>query len=136
MALVVTGLSQNGDTKALHKALADAGLPTDPLQVINPDDSTQGISRGIIGAELLGSGSGTGTGVPGINNSHRPSQFFRNESMPDRLGDLEIPDSEMDNYVEALERGRSIVAYFAHADNIDKIIDIFKDANLLNVRRF
>jgi hypothetical protein len=136
MALVVTGLSQNGDTSALHQALADAGFPTDPLQVIGPDDSTQSISRGIIGAEILGASSGTGTGVPGINNSHQPSQFFRNESLSDRLGDLEIPDSEVDNYVEALERGRSIIAYFAHADNVDKVIELFKGANLANVRRF
>jgi hypothetical protein len=136
MALVVTGLSQTGDTQALHKALADAGLPTDPLQVIGPEDSVENISQGIIGAELLGSGPETGTGVPGINYGHTSTRFFRNETLPDRLGDLEIPDSEVENYVEALERGRSVVAYFAHADNVDKIEELFKSADLVNVRRF
>jgi hypothetical protein len=136
MAFVVTGLSQTEDTSAVHNALVAAGLSLDPLQVIGPDDSTQGVSRGIIGAELLGAGPETGTSVPGINSTRTPSQFFRNESLPDRLGDLEIPDSEMDNYVEALERGRWIVAYFAHADNVDAIIELFKSAKLANVRRF
>jgi hypothetical protein len=136
LAFVVTGLSQTEDTSAVHDALVAAGLSLDPLQVIGPDDSTQGVSRGIIGAELLGTGPETGTSVPGINSARAPSQFFRNESLPDRLGDLEIPDSEMDNYVEALERGRTIVAYFAHADNVDAVIELFKSAKLANVRRF
>jgi len=134
MALVVTGLSQNGDISALHKALEDGGLATDSLQVIGPDDSTQGVSRGLISADLLTHDSGTS--VPGINNRHTSGVFFRNESLPDRLGDLEIPDSEMDNYVEALERGKHIVAYFAHAETIDKVEEVFKASDLANVRRF
>ena len=135
MALVVTGLSQTGDISALKTALHAAGFSLDPLQVIAPDDSTEGVSRGLIGSELyLHEG---GTGVPGLNNSHRSGGgFFRNETLPDRLGDLEIPDSEVDNYVEALERGRSVVAYFAHADTIESIEEIFKTSALANVRRF
>jgi hypothetical protein len=134
MALVVTGLSQNGDVAALHKALADAGLNTDSLQVISPDESTQGVSRGLIGADIITHDSGTG--VPGITNQHHPSTFFRNETLSDRLGDLEIPDSEVENYVEALERGKYVVAYFAHSDTVDKIEAAFKAAELANVRRF
>jgi len=134
MSLVVTGLSQNGDIAGLHRALDEAGLPTDSLQVIGPDESTEGVARGIIGAELLTSDGGTG--VPGINNNHRLMTFFRNESLPDRLGDLEIPESELDNYVEALERGRWIVAYFAHPDTADRVEEAFRGASLLNVRRF
>jgi hypothetical protein len=134
MALVVTGLSQDGDIHALHQALADAGLPTDALQVIGPDESTQGVSRGLAGSELLT--SDRGTGVPGINTPPSHIDFFRNETLPDRLGDLEIPDSEVENYVEALERGRSVVAFFAHPDNVDKVEEIFRGANLSNVKRF
>jgi hypothetical protein len=136
MALVVTGLSQDGDVHALHQALADAGLPTDPLQVIGPDESTQGVSRGLAtsGGDILT--SDLGMRVPGINSPPGHSAFFRNETLPDRLGDLEIPDGEVDNYVEALERGRSVVAYFAHLDNVDKVEQIFRSVNLTNVRRF
>jgi hypothetical protein len=134
MSLVVTGLSQNGDTSALKTALHDAGISLDPLQVIGPDDSTVGVARGIIGSELYTSEGGTG--VPGLNNAHGGRSFFRNETLSDRLGDLEIPDSEVDNYVEALERGKSVVAYFAHVDSIDKVEEIFRGADLANVRRF
>ena len=134
MSLVVTGFSQDGDVAGLHRALEAAGLPTDSLQVIGPDESTEGVARGIIGAELLTSDGGTG--VPGINNNRRLLTFFRNESLSDRLGDLEIPESELDNYVEALERGRFIVAYFAHADTADRVEEAFRGASLLNVRRF
>jgi hypothetical protein len=134
MALVVTGLSQNGDVTALRQALEGAGLSAAPLQVIGPDESTESVARGIIGAELITSDGGTS--VPGLNNDRRVQRFFRNESLPDRLGDLEIPDSEMENYVEALERGRSIVAYFGREDTIDRVEELFRGASLLNVRRF
>jgi hypothetical protein len=134
MSRVVTGLSQNGDVKAILKALTDAGLPTDSLSVINPDDSTETLSRGLISSDILTSDGGTA--VPGINNTRRSGSFFRNESMPDRLGDLEIPDNEMDNYIEALERGRSIIYYFAQPDTVDRIEAIFRGSDLANVRRF
>jgi hypothetical protein len=134
MSLVVTGLSQNGDLSALKSALAEAGLSLDKLQVIAPGDSDVGVARGIIGSELYVNEGGTG--VPGINNRHTMSSFFRNESLPDRLGDLEIPDSEVENYVEALQRGKYVVAYFAQPESIDRIEAAFRSAQLANVRRF
>jgi hypothetical protein len=136
MSRVVTALSQDGNVAALHKALHDAGLPTDSLNVIGPDESTESVSHGLAGSDLLTSTDGGATGVPGINNVHRPSVFFRNESIPDRLGDLAIPDSEIDNYVEALQRGRSVVYYFAQPDTIEKVEAIFRSSNVSNVRRF
>jgi len=146
MPLVVTGLSQNGDVTALHKALEEAGLPTDPLQVIGPDassDETTSSAR-VVGAELLTGDepngglltSSGGTAVPGLSVAHQSTEYFRDESLADRLGDLEIPDSELDNYLEALERGRSVVVYFAHAGTIDRVEELFRAANLGNVRRF
>lgn len=134
MALVVTGLSQTGDISALRTALVAAGLPTDALQVISPDDSAKSVARGVVGADLYTHEGGTG--VPGLNNNHGRSTFFRGESIPDRLGDLEIPDSEVENYVEALGRGRSVIAYFAHADTVETIETLFRGASLANVRRF
>lgn len=134
MALVVTGLSQTGDVSVLRAALVTAGMPTDALQVIAPDAGSQSVARGVIGAALYTHEGGTG--VPGLNNNHRSSSFFRGESLPDRLGDLEIPDSEIENYIEALGRGRSIVAYFAHHDTVERIEAIFHEASLANVRRF
>ena len=142
MGLVVTGISQNGDTTALEAALKAAGLPLDPVQLIGPDDSTQGAARGVVNPGYITGGTGQGTGVPGITSGKGTgtggygTRYFRNETLSDRLGDLEIPDDEVDNYVEALEAGRSIVAYFARPDNIDKVTEIFRSSGLAKVKRF
>ncbi len=69
MGLVVTGISQSGDIAALEAALKEAGLPLDPIQLIGPDDSTQGSATrmGTISSGL-NLGGGQGTGVPGITS--------------------------------------------------------------------
>ena len=69
MGLVVTGISQSGDLTAVEAALKAAGLPLDPIQVIGPDDSTQGAasSMGIANPGLM-TGGGQGTGVPGVTS--------------------------------------------------------------------
>jgi hypothetical protein len=135
MGLVVAGLSKNGDTAALRAALESAGLPLDFLQVITPDASTESLARGIVGAEILTT-TDPGVGVPGINSGSHQVRFFRNESLEDRLDDLEIPDSEVDNYIEALERGTTVVAYFAKPDSLERVVAMFKDANIANVRTY
>ncbi len=143
MGLVVTGISQNGDIKALETALKEAGLPLDPIQLIGPDDSTQGSASrgGIMRQGLMTGGTGQGTGVPGITSSTAAgggfgTSFFRNETLSDRLGDLEIPDDEVDNYVGALEAGRSVVAYFAKPDTLAQVEAIFRASALVKVKTF
>lgn len=134
MGLVVTGISQNGDIKALEQQLKDAGMPLDPIQLISGEDSTTGVARRQIGPRLM-TGDHAGY-VPGINNSGPGLSYFRNESLSDRLGDLEIPDSEVENYVEALEAGRSVVAYFAKPATLSQVEDIFRGAGLAKVKTF
>jgi len=134
VGLVVTGISQDGDIKALEAALKDAGLKLDPIQLISGDDSTEGVARRQIGTGLITGGQGTG--VPGINSDGPGLQYFRTESLSDRLGDLEIPDTEMENYVEALQAGRSIVAYFAHEDTVAKVEELFRAGGLAKVKTF
>ena len=142
MGLVVTGISQSGDIAALEAALKAAGLPLDPIQVIGPDDSTQGAASSLGLANTgLNIGGGQGTGVPGITNASPAmggsTRYFRNEALSDRLGDLEIPDDEMDNYIEALQAGRSVVAYFAKPDNIGQVEGIFRaSGGLLKIKTF
>ena len=143
MGLVVTGISQTGDVSALEEALKSASLPLDPIQLIGPDDSTQGAaSRGLANPGYITGGTGQGTGVPGVTSGRGAisgaygTGFFRNETLDDRLGDLEIPDDEMDNYLEALAAGRSIVAYFAKPETVDQVTEIFRGAGLLKVKRF
>jgi len=145
VGLVVTGISQNGDITKLEGALKAAGLPLDPLQLIGPDDSTQGAgnaSRGVVNPGLITGDTGQGTGVPGITTGQGTAiggygtQYFRNESLSDRLDDFEIPDDEVENYVEALQDGRSVVGYFAKDTNIDQVEQIFRASDLAKVKRF
>ena len=136
MALVVTGLSPEGDLKALKLALAQASLSLDGLTVIEPGEGKDSIRSGLAGSEISSGDFGTGTGVPGINSSRRTRSFFRSESVDDRLGDLEIPDSEVGNYAEALERGRTVVAYYAKTESVERVEAAFRSSGLLNVRRF
>ena len=134
MGLVVTGISQTGDLKLLETSLKGAGLPLDPIQLISGEDSTEGVARRQIGPRLM-----TGDNaayVPGINNSGPGLSYFRNESLSDRLADLEIPDSELDNYVEALDAGRRIVAYFAKPETIAQVEAIFRESGLAKVKTF
>jgi hypothetical protein len=142
VGLVVTGISQDGDITALEAALKAAGLPLDPIQVIGPDDSTQGAasSMGLADPGLM-TGGGQGTGVPGIT-SGVPSaggygtRYFRNEALSDRLGDLEIPDDEVENYIAALAAGRSVVAYFAKPDTLGGVEAIFRSSTLVKIKTF
>ena len=141
MGLVVTGISQNGDIKALENALKTAGFPLDPLQLIGPDDSTQSPARGVVNPGYITGGTGQGTGVPGLTSGTPTpggygTQYFRNETLSDRLGDLEIPDDEVENYVGALEAGRSVVAYFAQPETIDKVTELFRAGGLAKVKTF
>jgi hypothetical protein len=142
VGLVVTGISQDGDISAIEAALKAAGLPLDPIQLIGPDDSTQGAasSLGMANPGLM-TGGGQGTGVPGVTSGVPTAggygtRYFRNEALSDRLGDLEIPDDQVENYVDALGAGRSVVAYFAKPETVATAEGIFKAAGLAKVKTF
>jgi hypothetical protein len=134
LGLVVTGILQTGDIKALESSLKSVGLPLDPIQLISGEDSTEGVARRQIGPRLMTGDNGAH--VPGINTSGPGLSYFRNESLSDRLADLEIPDSEVDNYVEALEAGRRIVAYFAKPETLEQVESIFRNSGLAKVKTF
>lgn len=150
MGLVVTGISQDGNIKQLEAALEKGGFSLDPIQLIGPADSDPNVMDDVRGGggidTSLMTGGGQGTGVPGLSGGgggnislglgtgQRP--YFRNETLGDRLGDFEIPDSEVENYIEAIEAGRSVVAYFARPENLGKVEEIFRAAGLAKVKTF
>ena len=147
MGLCVTGISQHGDIKALEKAMLDAGMLLGPIQIIGPEDSDRNLAdveRSQRRDSDIMLGGGQGTGVPGINGHHMTLEqlqsddtYFRNEELWDRLGDFEIPDDEIENYLEALSAGRSVVAYFAQkAENVPKIEALFRANGLMKVKTF
>jgi hypothetical protein len=146
LGLTVTGISQTADIKGLEKALQDAGFPLDPIQLVNPDDSDKNLADTESQQRVdtrLSLGGGQGTGVPGLTGGHSDFEiahggtYFRNEELWDRLDDFEIPDDEIENYLEALSAGRSVVAYFAgKQDNVPKIETLFRSSGLSKVKTF
>ena len=144
MPFIVTAISQDGNTTTLETALAEAGLPLDHLDVLGPDDSDAHVSSssGMIGAGSLMGGLETGTGVPGLTSGGTPGITNATHliggggSLWDRLADLAIPDDEVENYAEALEAGRFIVAYHGSATNVANVEGIFVGAGLAKVKTF
>lgn len=143
MPNVVTGISQDGNIDGLTKALKAARIATDPLQVLGPDAAAHIVaSNTLVDTGLLGGGLSTGTGVPGLTGTGVPG--IGNEPVPEvdgnsiweQLSDLEIPDDELENYAEALEAGRTIVAYPALASNVRGVESAFAAAGLAKVRVF
>jgi hypothetical protein len=138
MGLVVTGISPTSDLAPLEAALRDAGLSTEHLQIVEPSEDPLPFARGTIASSGVGA-MPTGTGVPGLtsgNTADAPRQYFRDESLSERLSDFEIPDDEVENYLDALSAGRSVVGYYASADSIDRVEAAFRAAGLAKVKRF
>jgi hypothetical protein len=145
MPFVVTGISQNGDTAALEAALKAAGLSLDAFEVLVPEDGATSVAgAGFVDTSLLtGGGLETGTGVPGLTGSGVPgltgdsrSSTDLGDSLWDRLADLAIPDDEVENYAEALESGRCIVAYHGDSKTVAKIEGLFTSNGLSKVKTF
>jgi hypothetical protein len=140
---VVTGISQDGNVDALMAALKAAHIALDALQVLGPDLSAPGAlaSAPADTSGLLG-GLETGTGVPGLTGGGVPgigagaAVEIGAGSIWERLSDLEIPDDELENYADALEAGRSIVAYAAVSRNVAAVEAAFRAAGLAKVRIF
>jgi hypothetical protein len=141
---IVTGISQDGNTTALEAALTGAGLSLDHFDVLGPDDSEAhvGSSSGLIGSATLSGGLETGTGVPDLTGSGIPGVTNATHltggagSLWDRLADFAIPDDEVENYAEALEAGRYIVAYHGTDANSASLEGIFNGAGLAKVKTF
>jgi hypothetical protein len=132
MGFIVVGLSQSANVEPLRDALKAAALDADRLDVIDGGDIDL-IPGAMIGSELLTSDGGAS--VPGINSGSGVT-VKADDSLIGRLGDFNIPDGESDNYLEALGRGRSVVAYSATSDTVGKVIEAFRAAGLLNVKQF
>jgi len=143
---VVTGISQDGNTAALEAALKTAGLTLDALEVLGPDDADVAAEPrgGTVDSSILtGGGLETGTGVPGLTGGGIPGVTgapgladIEGVSLWDRLADLAIPDDEVENYAEALEAGRSIVAYHGDSKNVAKVESVFGSNGLTKVKTF
>jgi hypothetical protein len=145
---VVTGISQNTNTQPIEQALRAATLSVDPLCVFTSGDAPD--DRADSGIRFVYTGSDSpktvvgrtgelssfgGTEVPGLGASES-HEYFTQESVTDELSEVGIPDSALDNYVDAIEAGKSIVTYQALAPDQGRVEQIFRDAGLANVRTY
>jgi hypothetical protein len=142
---VVTGISPDGNTADLEAAIKAAGLSLEAFEVIGPDDADLPVSGGIAGSGIItGGGLETGTGVPGLTGSGIPGVTSAPADMAeliggslwDRLADLAIPDDEVENYAEALEAGRSIVAYHGTTTSVPLLESMFASHGLTKIKTF
>ncbi len=147
MGQVVTGIVQTFDLGALDKALRDAGLAPARASVLSREYESDGpigsditvIDPGLDAVTSRGDGiitGGGGTGVPGLTSGSGQREFFREHGLADQISDLEIPDSVLDNYVEAVEAGRTIVVYYAEGEERAAAETAFNGLGYANVRTY
>jgi hypothetical protein len=77
----------------------------------------------------------TGTGVP-MGRSAPLTSFSSREATKNYLSDLAVPEDEAENFNEAIDAGRAVVAYPDAGSNADKVAAAFRAAGLLNVRTY
>lgn len=77
-----------------------------------------------------------GTQVPNMSADTRYIGFFDEPHIVDFLEGYEIPESEKQNYNEAIAAGRSVVVYKADTGETTPVEQSFREAGLKNVRTY
>ena len=152
----VTGIAPTQDVSELEKMLGSApNLDRTNLVVITTADRTERHDRSFlnfihaggpqIDAEVVGSsiagadsiitGSG-GTGVPGIGADHNSLGYLGHPHLIQHVGSLPIPADEAENYNDALDDGRSVVAYKSGNNDCASFEGVFHTAGLRHIKTF
>ena len=79
---------------------------------------------------------GTGTGVPGIGGGARGFTTATNDRGPQHVGSLPIPGDEADNYNDAIEDGRAVLAYECDPSQQAALEEAFRKAGIAKVKTF
>lgn len=110
-----------------------------PLNFIHPagpeHQTTDSAHEVIAGNEAILT-SIDGTQVPNISADSRYLGFFEEPHIVDFLQGYEIPESERQNYNEAIASGRSVVVYKADTAETQPVEQSFREAGLKNVRTY
>jgi hypothetical protein len=98
------------------------------------------IDSDVVGS-LAGGASGPsigtdGTGVPGIGAPSRSLGFLGSQRVAQKVGTLPIPADEADNYNDALEDGRCVIAYEADPASATAVETAFRNAGVRKVKTF
>ena len=64
------------------------------------------------------------------------AEYFQPETVADELSELEIPDSMLENYEDAIEAGHGVAAYFARPETVATVEGAFRSAGLANVHTY
>lgn len=140
MAAFVTGIAPTHDVNELETMLGSmTGLDHGKFVVVTIADRTDDYDDSFINfahtggddRQLEGDGS---SNVPGINSGSRLG-YLGHHNVVQHVGTLPIPPDEADNYNDAIDEGRSIVAYPADGD-ASAIEAAFKGAGLKHVKAF
>ncbi len=90
----------------------------------------------LAGADAMIMNSSGGTGVPGIGTPTNRLGYLGSLHIEHRLGPLPIPEDEADNYNDALEDGRCVIAYDCTGIDVTPVESAFRDAGVHRVKTF
>ncbi len=79
---------------------------------------------------------GGGTGVPGLTGAIRTLPYISHPHVSEHVGNLPIPDDEAENYNDAIEEGRVVVAYPCDEADTAPIEAAFRGAGVKKVKTF
>ena len=141
MAAFVTGIAPTQNVDELEKILGSVtGADRSKFVVLTSaertdehDDSFINFVHATTGGDEIIEGGG-GTGVPGINSGSGLG-YLAHPHVIQHVGALPIPEDEADNYNDAIDNGRTVVAYPADGD-ASAAEAAFKAAGLLHVKTF
>ncbi len=157
MACYVTGIAPTENITALEDMLgAVSGIDRTKLKVITTADETEEhessflnfihAGGGYIDSDTSGrvAGQGTsimtgsgGTGVPGIGASPSQYGYLGTSHITRNLGTLPIPPDEVGNYNDALDDGRTVIAYECSGEsNTTDVEAAFRAAGVRHVKTF
>lgn len=153
MANLVVGIFPQSDPKAIEGALGGQNIDLSKVKVItnnvdpaSAEESVLEFVDVVVGMETNSFADGmtkrtgvldeTGTGVPGMGTSNPTvSDLASHGATGNYLASFAIPPDEVDNFNEAIDDGRAVVAYPDAADQAS-VAAAFKAAGLLNVRTY
>lgn len=152
---LVVGIFPVSDPAAIHNALEAQQIDLSKVKVVSRADATPVSEESPIDfltveenmesnsrSDDMTKGTGImsdsgGTSVPGIGGSGPSLGSFQSRSAAagkSYLGALAIPGDEADNFNEAIEQGRAVVAYPDASGDATSVATAFKAAGLRNVR--
>ena len=156
MACYVTGITPSNDIAEIEQIVGKIdGIDRAKLTVLTKADRTYEhessflnfihTTEPFIDSDAVGSLSthneslltgGTGTGVPGIGGGMTHLTSSTSDRSPQRVGNLPIPTDEADNYNDAIEDGRSVIAYDCDPAQQAVFEEAFRKAGVNKVKTF